>query len=174
MITDSLREYRRKRSFERTAELSRSEPKTSKQPIFVVQRHEASALHYDFRLEVDGVLKSWAIPKGPPGETGARRLAVPTEDHPLEYASFAGTIPKGQYGAGKVEIWDHGTYRNLRESADETFSMEDALEEGKVEVFLEGHKLHGRYALIRMADDEEASWLMLKMNGTNAHGGLRS
>jgi DNA ligase D-like protein (predicted 3'-phosphoesterase) len=169
-MTDLLKEYRRKRDFEQTAEPAGDEPRDSEQPIFVVQRHEASTLHYDFRLAVDGVLKSWAVPKGPPTETGVRRLAVPTEDHPMAYASFAGTIPQGQYGAGKVTIWDSGTYRNLRESAEESISMAEALEEGKVEFLLDGDKLHGGYALIRIADDEEGNWLLLKMNDEDADG----
>ena len=105
------------------------------------------------------------VPKGPPERPGERRLAVPTEDHPMAYANFAGRIPKGQYGAGKVEIWDRGTYRNLRDGGEESLSMAEALDEGKVEVYLQGDKLNGPYALIRVAtgEDEEPRWLMLKM-----------
>jgi DNA ligase D-like protein (predicted 3'-phosphoesterase) len=157
-----LKEYWKKRDFSKTEEPAGGKMSSMGEPIFVIQRHEASALHFDFRLEVDGVLKSWAVPKGPPMKTGERRLAVPTEDHPLEYASFSGTIPKGQYGAGRVEIWDKGTYRNLRKNG-ESVSMAEALDEGKVEIFLDGRQLHGRYALIRTSWDDESNWLWLKM-----------
>ncbi len=161
-MTDSLDEYRHKRDFSRTAEPQGKSAAASEQPIFVVQRHDASTLHYDFRLESGGVLKSWAVPKGPPEETGERRLAVPTEDHPMAYATFEGEIPEGSYGAGTVEIWDNGTYRNLREA--EGVSMAKALDEGKVEIALDGRKLSGNYALIRTAgDDGEERWLLLRM-----------
>ena len=164
-MPDSLDEYRRKRDFDQTTEPANSGRASAGGPIYVIQRHNASTLHYDVRLEVDGVLKSWAVPKGPPERPGDRRLAVPTEDHPMAYAGFAGRIAKGQYGAGKVEIWDRGTYRNLRDGAEESLSMAAALAEGKVEVYLQGDKLDGPYALIRVAtgEDEEPRWLMLKM-----------
>ncbi len=164
-MAGSLDEYRRKRDFHQTSEPADGGRQSTDQPIYVIQRHEASTLHYDVRLEVDGVLKSWAVPKGPPKRTGERRLAVPTEDHPIAYANFAGRIPKGQYGAGNVEIWDHGTYRNLRAAGEESLSMAEALDEGKVEVYLQGDKLDGPYALIRVATDEDDKprWLMLKM-----------
>ncbi|WP_374687380.1 DNA polymerase ligase N-terminal domain-containing protein [Promineifilum sp.] len=162
-MTDSLKAYRAKRDFNVTTEPAGGQTRASDRPIFVIQRHDASTLHYDFRLEVDGVLKSWAVPKGPPDELGERRLAVPTEDHPMGYANFEGRIPKGQYGAGKVEIWDSGTYRNLRETGDEPASMNEALDEGKVEIFLEGRRLHGPYALIRTAGGDEPRWLWLQM-----------
>jgi len=164
-MSDKLDEYRRKRNFNQTSEPAGDGRPSAGKPIFVIQRHDASTLHYDVRLEVDGVLKSWAVPKGPPERPGERRLAVPTEDHPMAYADFAGRIPKGQYGAGKVETWDRGTYRNLRWGGDESLSMAEAMEEGKVEVYLRGDKLDGAYALIRVAtdEDEESRWLMLKM-----------
>ena len=164
-MPSKLDEYRRKRDFDQTSEPADGGRPSSGDPIYVIQRHDASTLHYDVRLEVDGVLKSWAVPKGPPERPGERRLAVPTEDHPMAYANFAGRIPKGQYGAGKVEIWDRGTYRNLRDGGEESLSMAEALDEGKVEVYLQGDKLNGPYALIRVAtgEDEEPRWLMLKM-----------
>jgi DNA ligase D-like protein (predicted 3'-phosphoesterase) len=165
-MTDSLKAYREKRDFSVTAEPAGDKPRRSGRPIFVIQRHDASTLHYDFRLEVDGVLKSWAVPKGPPEKSGQRHLAVPTEDHPIAYADFEGVIPKGQYGAGTVEIWDSGTYRNLRAEIDgmEPVAMSDSLDEGKVEVFLDGRRLKGNYALIRMeGDEDEERWIMLRM-----------
>ena len=163
-MTESLREYHRKRDFAKTVEPAGGETRPSPQPIFVIQRHDASTLHYDFRLEVDGVLKSWAVPKGPPEETGARRLAVPTEDHPLEYATFEGRIAKGQYGAGEVEIWDHGVFRNLRaDNAGEPATMAESIVQGKIEVLLEGQRLRGPYALVRTQTNDEEQWLLLRM-----------
>ena len=115
MATEKLSEYKRKRDPKKTPEPFGGKKGKAKEPIFVVQRHDARRLHYDFRLEKDGALASWAVPKGVPLEPGQQHLAVHVEDHPLEYATFAGEIPKGQYGAGTVEIWDHGTYELLEE-----------------------------------------------------------
>ena len=117
---------------------------------FVVQEHDASHLHYDFRLEMDGVLRSWAVPKGPPQKPGIRHLAVQVEDHPVDYIDFEGTIPEGQYGAGTVRIWDRGTY-NLEES-----------EPGKLKFILHGMKLRGHYALVRM-EKRPQDWLLIKL-----------
>ena len=117
---------------------------------FVVQEHDASHLHYDFRLEMDGVLRSWAIPKGPPQKPGIRHLAVQVEDHPVEYIDFEGTIPEGQYGAGTVLIWDYGTY-NLEE-----------LKPDKLKFILHGMKLRGHYALVRM-EKRPQDWLLIKL-----------
>src|SRR5215831_285020 len=129
----SLREYRRKRDPTKTPEPFAGKEKAGKRPIFVVQRHDARRLHYDFRLELGGALASWAVPKGIPLEPGARALAVHVEDHPLEYAGFAGEIPSGQYGAGTVEVWDHGTYELLEEKRNGQLTFE-----------LDGRRLHGR------------------------------
>jgi bifunctional non-homologous end joining protein LigD len=125
---------------------------------FVVQKHDATTLHYDFRLEIDGVLKSWAIPKGPSKDPSDKRLAVPTSDHNLEYKDFEGVIPEGQYGAGKVTIWDKGTYENIRDDA----SMSKAYKEGKIKIALKGKKLKGNYSLIKM-QGKDRPWLLIKM-----------
>jgi DNA ligase D-like protein (predicted 3'-phosphoesterase) len=118
--------------------------------VFVVQKHHARTLHYDLRIEVEGVLKSWAVPKGVPEERGVKRLAIQTEDHPVEYADFEGEIPEGHYGAGKVEIWDKG------EVDIEEFG------ERKIVFTLRGERLRGRYALVRFERGEEDYWLLMK------------
>jgi bifunctional non-homologous end joining protein LigD len=128
------------------------------------QRHAASHLHYDFRLAIDGVLKSWAIPKEPKTNSRTRRLAIMTEDHPLEYATFEGTIPEG-YGAGTVTIWDTGTYTSLRKTNHGTLkSLSQCLKEGRLEIDLQGSRLQGSYALIRMKQGaQKGNWLFIKM-----------
>jgi DNA ligase D-like protein (predicted 3'-phosphoesterase) len=166
-----MNEYNRKRNFERTPEPSGTEgqERRDNSPIFVIQEHDATSHHYDLRLEVDGVLKSWAVPKGPSTNPAEKRLAAPTEDHPLAYADFEGVIPEGEYGAGPVIVWDRGTYRNLRAGKeDESLSMTQAIAQGKLEVWLEGQKLRGGYALIRMGVKEDANWLLIKMNDDEA------
>src|SRR5919106_5015650 len=141
----TLKEYRRKRDFSKSPEPSGKKGKKTTKPIFVVQKHDASRLHYDFRLEVDGVLKSWAVPKGPATDPRDKRLAVEVEDHPLEYADFEGVIEEGNYGAGAVIVWDTGTYEKLGEEE----SMAEALERGHVSVWLHGQKVAGGYTLQR-------------------------
>jgi len=163
----SLDEYLNKRDFRGTPEPSGNGETETDEPIFVIQKHDASTLHYDFRLEVDGVLKSWTVPKGPSTDPSEKRLAQPTEEHPLDYATFEGVISEGHYGAGTVLVWDLGPYRNLRAEEDEPVSMAEALDEGKVEVGLEGQKLRGGYALIRI-DDAEDRWLLIKMDDDEA------
>ena len=148
-----LSEYKRKRDPKKTAEpFGSKRPGKTKEPIFVVQRHDARRLHYDFRLERNGALASWAVPKGVPLELGQQHLAVHVEDHPLEYATFAGEIPKGQYGAGTVEIWDHGTYELLEEKKN-----------GGLTVLLHGERLQGTWSLIpaHLSGDEK-NWLILR------------
>ncbi len=169
----SLEEYRKRRDFRKTGE-PKGEPgadrKTEeREPLFVIQKHAARSLHYDFRLEVAGVLKSWAVPKGPSTNPADKRLAVPTEDHPLEYADFEGVIPDGEYGAGTVLVWDTGTYRNLSGEKKDPLSMDEALERGHVEIWLEGHKLTGGYALVRTGADDR--WLLIKMRDDRADAG---
>ncbi|MDH7556869.1 MAG: DNA polymerase ligase N-terminal domain-containing protein [Candidatus Methanosuratincola sp.] len=121
-----------------------------KERTFVVHEHHARRLHYDLRLEKDGVLKSWAVPKGIPLEKGSKRLAIQVDDHPLEYAGFEGTIPEGEYGAGTVRIWDSGTYEAI------------SWEGGKIEVIFHGKLLSGRYALVRFSRAGEGQWLIFK------------
>jgi DNA ligase D-like protein (predicted ligase)/DNA ligase D-like protein (predicted 3'-phosphoesterase) len=147
-----LLEYAKKRRFEETPEPKGTVEKKGGKLIYVIQEHHARALHYDFRLEKDGVLKSWAVPKGMP-EGDEKRLAVETEDHPYDYGSFAGTIPKGQYGAGTVTIWDRGTY------------MAKIWENDKIEVTLDGQRLKGHYVLVRLRRAGDKDWLLLKGKG---------
>ncbi|GAB4336236.1 MAG: hypothetical protein Kow0099_09130 [Candidatus Abyssubacteria bacterium] len=163
---DPLKQYREKRDFRRSPEPSGKGKKRAKRPVFVIQKHDARRLHYDFRLEVDGVLKSWAVPKGPSTDPREKRLAVPTEDHPLDYADFEGTIPEGQYGAGTVLVWDTGTYRNLKEDAG--ISMAEAIKNGHATFWLEGKKLKGGYALTRFRKGKDESWLLVKMDDDKA------
>ena len=162
-----LTEYKKKRDFKETPEPKGKKEVLKGAPIFVVQKHAARALHYDFRLEVGGTLKSWAVPKGPPENTGERRLAVMVEDHPLEYATFEGEIPQGHYGAGIVEIWDKGTYVNLKEKKEAgkgKMDMEASVKEGQIEVELKGKKLKGPYALVRTKmGGKKTNWLLIKM-----------
>ncbi|MEO8068293.1 MAG: DNA ligase D [Flavobacteriales bacterium] len=160
----NLEKYRAKRDLKRTPEPGGAKSKHTPAPlIFVVQRHKASHLHYDFRLEMRGVLKSWAVPKGPSLAPADKRLAMMVEDHPYDYKDFAGIIPEGNYGAGIVEIWDHGTYEplGLPEGKDpETFLM-SMLRKGSLKIILKGKKLKGEFALVRM-HGQEKSWLLIK------------
>lgn len=133
-------------------------------PIFVVQKHAAATTHYDFRLEIGGVLKSWVIPKGPSMESQDKRLAIPTEDHALAYADFEGEIPEGEYGAGKVLIWDRGSFENLSHDGDKPLSLEEAYEAGHISFLLYGQKLHGRFTLVKTHYDHDKDWLLLKQH----------
>ncbi len=155
--SSSLREYARKRDFRQTAEPRATKGKAADAaPRFAIQKHAASRLHYDFRLEMGGALKSWAVPKGVPFEKGDKRLAVQVEDHPIDYAAFEGTIPKGQYGGGTVMLWDTGTYENLGSSA-----LKD-LAAGKLHFALAGRKLRGEWTLVRTRRGEGNEWLLIK------------
>jgi DNA ligase D-like protein (predicted 3'-phosphoesterase) len=161
-------EYEKKRDFTKTPEPKGARRASSAAPIFVIQKHDASTLHYDFRIEVDGVLKSWALPKGPSTNPSEKRLAVPTEDHPLDYADFEGVIPEGEYGAGTVLVWDRGTYENITKKDDETMSMVEALNQGHALIRLSGDKLSGGYALQRIGKGKDKRWLLVKMDDEEA------
>jgi len=170
-VAKKLETYRDKRDFRKTPEpRGDGKQRSGERPVFVVQEHEASSHHFDLRLEVEGVLASWAVPKGPSTDPRDKRLAVRTEDHPLDYADFEGTIPEGEYGAGTVIVWDAGSYGNLREDEDgEAVPMQRCLAEGQVEVWLEGKKLTGGYALHRMeGGDDREKWLLVKMRDEEA------
>ncbi len=162
MAKKTLEGYQAKRNFGRTPEPSGGESRASAAPIFVVQKHDASRLHYDFRLEVDGVLKSWAIPRGPSTDPREKRLAVPTEDHPLEYAGFEGVVPAGEYGAGTVLVWDTGAFQNLTEKKGVAIPLNEAVAHGHVKVWLQGQKLKGGYALTRFKTGKDEAWLLVK------------
>jgi bifunctional non-homologous end joining protein LigD len=155
MPRDPLQEYRTKRRLKKTPEPAPTLKASRSRSLFVVQKHRASQLHYDFRLEADRSLKSWSIPKGPSLDPTVKRFAVAVEDHPVDYANFEGVIPEGEYGAGTVMIWDRGTFvpENVTDVA-------AALRKGKLAVTLKGRKLKGRWALVRMGGRRR--WLLMK------------
>lgn len=159
-----LSEYRRKRDFTKTAEPNGSTGGARSRAAlrFVVQKHAASHLHFDFRLEMDGVMKSWAVPKGPSYDPSVRRLAMQVEDHPIDYNTFEGTIPKGEYGGGTVMLWDQGTYEP--ESGGGIAALRDGYERGDLKIMLHGKRLRGGWVLVRMRRDEtdRAQWLLIK------------
>lgn len=154
--------YNRKRDFTQTPEPEGLEDGSSDTLRFSFQKHAASSLHYDFRLEVDGVLKSWAVPKGPSTDPRDKRLAVRTEDHPLNYIDFEGTIPEGSYGAGSVIVWDIGTYTNITVKDGQPRDINEAIKKGHFLIELNGEKLKGGYSMIRMSEEKE-QWLLVKM-----------
>jgi bifunctional non-homologous end joining protein LigD len=153
----SLKEYHRKRDFKKTREpKGKTHGPGVKKPVFVIQEHHARRLHWDFRLEAKGVLKSWAVTREPTMNTADRRLAIETEDHPLDYAKFHGKIPAGEYGAGDVMIWDHGTFESSRDVA-------ESIDSGVVSVHLHGKKLTGKFVLVRTnGEGPKAQWLFFK------------
>jgi DNA ligase D-like protein (predicted 3'-phosphoesterase) len=175
-MTDSdqaLEAYEQKRDLSKTPEPSDGQSEldwASERPVFVIQKHDASSLHYDFRIEVEGVLKSWAVPKGPSTDPSDKRLAVPTEDHPLDYADFEGVIPEDEYGGGTVLIWDRGSYRNLKDSdgEEEAESVSQQIDDGHVTIWLNGAKIAGGYALIRTDQGDDERWLLIKMDDDEA------
>jgi len=160
---DKLVTYRHKRDFKKTAEPEGSSRPPRKRALrFVVQKHAASHLHFDFRLELDGVMKSWAVPKGPSYDPSVKRLAMEVEDHPIEYNTFEGTIPQGEYGGGTVMLWDRGTYESLSGSVDE---LRTGYERGDLKFQLNGKRLRGSWVLVRIRRNERSSkpqWLLIK------------
>jgi DNA ligase D-like protein (predicted 3'-phosphoesterase) len=166
-------EYRRKRDFRRTPEPKGTAKRKSggRWPLFVIQQHSARSMHFDFRLEADGALKSWAVPKGPSTNPRDKRLAMPTEDHPLEYVDFEGVIPKGEYGAGPVIIWDRGVYENRSvDKRGREISVGRAVENGNVKVYLHGQKISGGYGIVRTGSrgGERERWLLVKERDAEA------
>ncbi len=173
---DKLSEYRRKRDPKRTPEPG-AKPKRKgrrpqqRHPRFTIQKHAARSLHYDLRLEIDGTLASWAIPKGPSLDPREKRLAMRTEDHPLEYLEFEGVIPKGEYGGGPMIVWDRGVFENISETRrGEPLSVEEGLAKGDLKIFLLGDKIRGAYALVRTSKpgDKREQWLLIKKKGEGA------
>lgn len=160
-----LTEYRQKRNFKKSPEPEGKAEEDSGKLSFVVQRHKASHLHYDFRLEMDGVLKSWAIPKGPSLNPTDKRLAILVEDHPYDYKDFHGVIPEGNYGAGIVEIWDQGYYTDSENSGrDAEKKLLKELKAGHLKIILHGKKLKGEFALVKLKAKEDNAWLLIKHN----------
>jgi bifunctional non-homologous end joining protein LigD len=158
----ALTTYNKKRNFKETSE---PKGKSEKKNLFrfVVQRHDASRLHYDFRLELGGVLKSWAVPKGPSMNPADKRLAVMVEDHPVSYIGFEGNIPEGNYGAGTVEVWDAGVYFPVNEDLEKIPGQQALkdLDKGELKFFLKGSKLEGGFVLVRFKKDDK-NWLLIK------------
>ncbi len=160
----ALTVYNKKRNFKETSEPEGKLKKSASQLSFVVQRHKATQLHYDFRLELDGVLKSWAVPKGPSLNPKDKRLAMMVEDHPYDYKDFEGVIPGGNYGAGIVEIWDKGNYADIENSPKEIAekNLRSGLKGGDLKFQLFGKKLKGEFALVKLKGRDDNSWLLIK------------
>lgn len=164
----TLNDYQHKRDFSRTPE-PQGEDTSGEQPIFVVQKHAASRLHYDLRLAIEGVLKSWALPKGPSLDPTQERLAMETEDHPLAYAQFEGVIPADEYGGSSVIVWDQGTYSYEPDDQDEP-SIAKAYRAGEIKFRLHGQKLSGRFVLLKTRQQRN-SWLLIKQKDEYADSG---
>ena len=160
----SLHKYNLKRNFDSTSEPKAEIGKSKKELVFVVQKHAASHLHYDFRLEMGGLLKSWAIPKGPSMSPSNKRLAIMVEDHPYSYKDFEGTIPEGNYGAGNVIVWDNGTYTlaDYKNTDDFEDVLKSDLQNGHLSFILNGKKLKGEFALVKLKTKQENTWLLIK------------
>jgi bifunctional non-homologous end joining protein LigD len=159
-----LEEYRRKRDFSRTAEPRGKARRAGPKLAYVIQKHAATRLHFDLRLELDGVMKSWAVPKGPSLDPAVKRLAMQVEDHPIEYNQFEGTIPQGEYGGGTVMLWDRGTYRYGGEEPDPVEGLREGYRKGDFKFVLQGKRLRGSWVLVRMRRGNGArrQWLLIK------------
>jgi len=168
-----LSEYRRKRDFTVTAEPRGGRARPTPTLAFVIQKHSASRLHYDLRLELDGVMKSWAVPKGPSLDPAVKRLAMEVEDHPIEYNKFEGTIPQGEYGGGTVMLWDRGTYRYGGDAADPLEGLRRGYEKGDFKFVLQGKRLRGSWVLVRTrrGRPDRAQWLLIKHRDAEADPG---
>jgi len=166
-----LSEYNRKRDFEKTPEPAGRTGRSRGGALrFVIQKHAASSLHFDFRLELDGVMKSWAVPKGPSLDPAVKRLAIQVEDHPIDYNTFEGTIPESEYGGGTVMLWDRGSYTAADESADAKAELRRGYESGEMSFVLNGERLHGAWALIRTRRGArgKSQWLLVKRRDDDA------
>ena len=159
-----LKEYNQKRDFRKTSEPEGNTKSGKSKLRFVVQKHAAKNLHYDFRLELEGVLKSWAVPKGPSLDPKVKRLAMHVEDHPYDYRNFEGTIPEGEYGAGEVIVWDEGTYHaiNTDDRNESEKILKEGYKKGDFKFYLEGQKLKGEFVLVKMKNRGEKQWLLIK------------
>jgi bifunctional non-homologous end joining protein LigD len=168
-----LAEYRRKRDFSRTPEPQGAPKKRTKQLAFVIQKHAARSLHFDLRLELDGVMKSWAVPKGPSLDPTVKRLAMQVEDHPIEYNQFEGTIPAGEYGGGTVMLWDRGTYRYGGDDPDPVEGLRHGYAKGDFKFVLNGKRLKGSWVLVRIrrGDPRRPQWLLIKHRDEHAEEG---
>ena len=168
----SLSLYQKKRSFKNTPEPEGGKSTSKEKLVFVVQKHDATRLHYDFRLEMEGVLKSWAVPKGPSLDPSIKRLAMMVEDHPFDYRTFEGIIPEGNYGAGTVIVWDEGTYEPLETSINKKDAEKHLLRQlhtGSLKFRMHGKKLKGEFALVKIKNSEDNSWLLIKHNDEYAN-----
>ncbi|MEO8228065.1 MAG: DNA polymerase ligase N-terminal domain-containing protein [Gemmatimonadota bacterium] len=165
-----LAEYREKRDFTRTREPAGGAAPAGSTLAFVIQKHRASQLHFDLRLELDGVMKSWAVPKGPSLDPSVKRLAMQVEDHPVEYNTFEGSIPQGEYGGGTVMLWDRGTYTSPGDDPDPEDALRRAYEKGDFKFELKGHRLHGSWVLVRTrrGDERRPQWLLIKHRDEHA------
>jgi bifunctional non-homologous end joining protein LigD len=170
--TGRLAEYRRKRDFTRTEEPKGGKRKKTSRLAYVIQKHDASRLHYDLRLELDGVMKSWAVPKGPSLDPSVKRLAIHVEDHPIEYNRFEGTIPEGEYGGGTVMIWDQGTYTAADGEEDRGAALREGYRKGDFKFVLRGKRLEGSWVLVRTRGrgdrSRQGQWLLIKHRDEHA------
>src|SRR6187455_518734 len=158
----ALTEYKKKRKFNKTPEPGPEKKRTKSGRLFVIQKHRATQLHYDFRLEDEGVLKSWAVPKGPSLDPKVKRLAMQVEDHPVDYGDFEGIIPEGEYGGGTVLLWDRGTWEAIGDA-------HEGYRTGRLKFVLDGEKLHGRWMLVRTgAEGQRQRWLLFKERDEDA------